>query len=289
MPFPDIVSPGRVTRENQHVFIGTAEIPGVQSIRADYEANASPLRLLGSRTTLNVPRGAQGGSVSINTLLISDDLLAPLTGDYGVNGYIVRDRDEFAPNTIAFTSGYLTSYSVRYGIGQLPEISTQIAVLGTIGEIPFSQYSAEMITDSAVIRLNTPTSVLKIPGPGSITLNLGDNTTNRVTSYELNLKVNRNPSYMLGASVPYRVDTDWPIEALCSYRIELDNYQMQTSRAWLSSPKMHNLNISVKTANLQTNIATYSIPNMLLYSEAYDSTVEGMVTLTAQYRGLIHR
>ena len=68
----DIDSYG-LSRDNQRLFINNEEIPGVQSVDFGYSVNGSLIKYLGMNSCDLIPNGPYAGSISISTLLLSDD------------------------------------------------------------------------------------------------------------------------------------------------------------------------------------------------------------------------
>jgi len=283
----DIIAQGRVTKENQRLFINSTEIPGVQNTQLNYQINATPLKHLGLSGIQYIPRGPQVGNVSISTLLISDDQFLQYTGNVGFNGYVVRSKSN-TTNNFSFTSGYLTSYSSRCAIGQIPQIEANISVLGNIGQLSSSE-SAAVSTDLTNIAASNSNLLLKIADPGSINIDLGDFNTNRCISYDLNINVPRNPIYIQGQQAPIKVETNWPIEVNCNFTAEVDDYTPKTLNDFPESPKKRNITITLKDLDTAANIVNYGFSGMQLIGENYSSNNDGPVTMSLNYQGFINR
>ena len=127
----DVIKQDRITRESQRFFLGTGEVVGNQSVNFSYDSSFQPLQYLGAGSTKFSPAGPMVGSVSVSTLLISDDQLLQFTGNFGTNGFLLRSRTNTNEN-VSFVSGYLTSYTSRCSIGQIPEIGANFSVFGNI-------------------------------------------------------------------------------------------------------------------------------------------------------------
>lgn len=183
----NFISNSNITREEQHFFINSTEIPGVQSIEASYELNSIPIKHIGMTGVQCIPIGPQQGVFNVNASLITDDQFIGLTGIHGVNGYVFKNITNTGEN-FGFTSGYLTSYASTCSIGQIPSIAAQFLVVGNIGKIESSEASS-VVSNFNLIRTATSILPLKIADPGSMTISISDFNTNRVQSYTLNINV----------------------------------------------------------------------------------------------------
>lgn len=275
-----VVIPTRITKENQRFFLNTTEIPGIQSFRGGYNVPYQPMVYLGESGQVNMlPVGAQAGSFSISTALISNDLWIPLTGNTGFNGYVIQRRNDI-DNTFGFQSGYLTSYTSSYKIGQIPTIEIEAVAFKSAGRISAANYAE----DFDVITLGETAALLKIPGPGSVTLNLDEFTTNRVLGYDLSILCARNPMYQLGSRIPWAVEINYPIEVQCNFQIDLSDYQPKNVTDFPFSTVTKNLTLTVKTFDTDAVITTYAFNNLKLESEQYEATVDNSVKMNLQYK-----
>ncbi len=161
----DVISADRISHESQRFFLGTGECVGVQNVNFSYDSSLQPLRYLGAGSTKYSPVGTMAGSVSASTLLISDDFLINYTGNFGTNGFLLRSRTNTNEN-LSFVSGYLSSYSNRCSIGQVPQIDVSFNVFGNIGTI--SQTDNDIFNQLTQISTQSQGALLHIVGPGSM-------------------------------------------------------------------------------------------------------------------------
>ena len=238
--------------------------------------NNQALKFLGMANTAQLPKGGSVGNISLSTLMIAADSLLSLTGDAGFNGFILKSRDSFAEN-FSFASGYLTSYISRYSLGQIPTIEMSALIFGDMGRNRSKSMPA----------LNTAAQGLKIPGAGSIDISFADFETNRVTSYDININVNRTPVYSIGNKSPVAVYRSNPIEVTCAFQIEISNYAYNRIKDYPENKVMENLSLTVKDFNTNQAITSYSFSNLELVSQSYNTSVDSDATLNLQYKTLI--
>lgn len=266
----------RVSRENQHFFLNSAEIPGVQTFTADYQQNVATFKALGMNNSKLFPRGIQAGNIGISSLLISDDNFLPLTGVASFEGFVTQRTNDLGAN-FGFTSAYLTSYSSRYSFGSLPTIDINATVFGDMGKLI-------LFTQDIV---NTP-FILKVPGPGCVTINLDDYTTNRLTAYTVDLTVNRNPIFGIGDRYPKEVKINYPIEVACSFQLEVNDYNFKKLRDYPYNKTVENLSLTVKSYDTEETVTSYSFNDLECVGQSYNSTVDDNLLLNLSYKGLIN-
>jgi hypothetical protein len=273
------------TREIQRFFIGQTEAPGVQSVRLDYASNATLVKYLGQTSTPTVPRGGQVGNLSVNSILISNDVFYPLTGNSGINGCIIEDKAS-RKTSAAFTSGYLTNYSCRYQLGSLPEISSNFAIFGYLGqEGVIDKTEVNSLIDA--IKYSNSNLKLKIPGPGGIDLNISDFDTNRVLSCEVQVNCLRIPTYVLGNRLPNNVFLGTPLEVITTFQVEVNDYRMKNMELYPLNEPNQAINFTIRAYDTNEIISNYSFANMSLISEAYETSVNGAAAINLQFRGYI--
>ena len=130
----DINNLARRRREEQLFFVNGTQISGIQSLDANYSTNYAPLKFIGMNETQYIQRGPKTASITLNQSLIASDQFLKFTGSSGFNGYVFKSKSNTSDN-FSFTSGYLTSYNSRCGIGNIPEVSIGVQVYGNIGEL----------------------------------------------------------------------------------------------------------------------------------------------------------
>lgn len=267
-------------KEDQRFFINNNEIPGVQNVRAEYANNASLLKYCGISTYKHIPRGMQVGGVSVSQLLLTNDILSNYTGNSGINGYIVKNKENKEYN-VAFTSGYLTNYSCSYSFGSLPQCGANFIVFGDIGNIS----TAETVSDLNLISTGHSSLTLKIPGPGSTTISIDEFSNNRVLAYDLSIAVNRNPIYKIGSRQPVYVQIAPPLEITCNFQVEINDYVLQSLKKYPLQEQVENLSLTVKDFRTEETIQSYVFNNLYLAAEVYETNINGFGAVNVQFKG----
>lgn len=283
----DFIIKENVRKEKQHFFLNTTEIPGIQNLQVSYEQNLKPLVFAGMGNPVMVPDGPQKGNVSLSYLVISGDSFLQHTGLGLFNSYIIRARDSTAQN-VSMISGALTSYRSSCKIGEIPAIDINYSVFGNIGKLT-AEDEYQLFLDFAVIAAQSTNYNYQIAFYGSIDLNINEFSTNRVLSYDLSLNIERNAIYPLGTRTPTQVEINWPIEVVCGVEYAVNDYPVYKLHNVPTGYKNQNLELILKSYNLDQTIIAYRFSGLSLVSEVYNTNVDGMSTVQAIYKGYLGR
>lgn len=272
---------GRITRDQQHFFINTGEVFGVQNITASVNLPTSPIKYIGFTSGSYIVNGSIIGEFAVSQFLITDDVFLPYTGDVAFNGYIIRSKDDFSRN-YSFKSGFLTNYSVKCSIGAAIEVATTINAYVDAGGFQTGFIPQEITGSSSSFPL-------KIADPRSIEINLDEFKTNRVTSFDINIVCKRRPFYMLGTGTPFTIISEYPFDVGVKFQLEVDDYSGFRMSDFPRKIDIKNFDIKIKDYNTDLLMTTYNFKNMTKISETYNSTVAGSTMVSLEYRGFINR
>ena len=274
---------GRIRREAESITINRTGILGVQSISTQYESVARPLDSLGITEIQYAPQGAQTASLQLNTLLTNTleagyggsyslDVMQNFTGDIPFSGII-----DYGTEKIYFSQGYMETYSVSCGIGEIPQTSTTSTIYGDFGTGSFPAQTSE-----------TPTS-LNIPSYSSMEVNLDEFSSNRMTSFSVDIATPRVPIYTLNADKPDKVIAGTPIEVNVNFSLDVDDYKIKNMRFVPDETVFRNATITLKKNNSDTTLLSYSFDNMLLTSESFQGGVDSNAAANFNLRSFILR
>ena len=277
---------GRIRREAENITINRTGILGVQSISTQYESVARPLDSLGITEIQYAPQGAQTASLQLNTLLthtleeghssqMSLDVMQNLTGNIPFSGII-----DYGAEKIYFSEGYLETYSVSCGIGEVPQTSTTSTIFGDFGTgVLFSEYAQG---PGLVPGLN-------IPSYSSMEVNLDEFSSNRMTSFSVDIATPRIPIYTLNADKPAKVIAGTPIEVNVNFSLDIDDYKIKNMRFVPDETVFRNATITLKKNNSDTTLLSYSFDNMLLTSESFQGAANSNAVANFNLRSFILR
>lgn len=274
---PETLIQSNLDRGQQVFFIDDQEINGVQNVVVDYRNNISNVKYLGLNRSVEALRGLQPGSVSTTVSVLTNDQFIAYTGSVGVKGAIYRaDSTE---NGFAFKNAYLSSYSSRYALGQLPQIEASFVCLGDVGNIPRSE-----IAVNGDDIFNKSNNVLYIPGPGCLSINLDEFETNRLLGYTVSFSVNRTPVYAVGQRTPLQVFTALPINVVCAFQFEVNDYEAYKQFQYPTNPVVRQATLSLHDYKTRAEILSYNFSSLTLDGETYEMNENGNATITATYK-----
>ncbi len=281
-------------RGEQIFFLQTEKVDGVQSISVEnnFGGSQSVSLTMGNRFHPLNYKGPQSTTISINNLLINKDFFYDhVVGNTLVNAWILKEQTNLTDN-YCFISGYCSSYSCKYSVGELPQIAAQITFIDNAGKIATGNLKGPDISQLRVIQTGNFTGHLnpKVPFGGSISLSMGDFlNTNRIQSYEINISANKIPIYNIGSQFPKRIELIYPINVECSFSFELGQYDFTNLRDALETQAPKNLNITVRSFNTNDLIRIYSFTGLYRSTENYSTDTEGAVVANIKFVGQITR
>lgn len=272
---------GKVSREQQHFYLDTAEVFGVQNIISTFNVPTAPIKYIGFKSGSYIYNGPKIAEFGVSQFLVTDDVFLKYTGDVTFNGYILRSKNNFNDN-YSFKSGYLTSYSVKCQIGAAIEVATTINAYIEAGVLPTGEIPVDI--------KNTSSSFpLKIADPRSVSINIGDFNTNRVTSFDINIVCNRSPVYILGSDLPIMIRSQYPFDVSVKFQFEVDDYSGFRMSDYPCNRDVRDISIALKDYETSSALKTYDFKNMTRISETYNNTVDGLALMSVEYKGFINR
>jgi hypothetical protein len=276
---------GRITREAEKLTINGSGIQGIQSLSASYSSAAQPTTALGIGGAIDYyPQGPQQANLEVGTILTqllppnagySRDLMQNFTGTFPFSGVV-----DYGAKQFYFTEGYLETYSVKCGIGQIPETSTNSVIYGNFGT--GAKFDSWEQTSSTSPSLN-------ITSYGSMEINLDTFSTNRVSSFDVNIATPRVPLYALGIDQPTGVIAGTPIEVNVNFELEVDDYEIKSMRLSPDETVFKNTVITLKKNDSHDILLRYDFDNMLLTSESFNGGVDSNVKMNFNLRSFILR
>jgi hypothetical protein len=282
MPTNNLISNYVTRRDEQHFFINGNEVAGLQNLDIEYSPAIAPLKHIGcGGQYFTLPSSRFGGQASATALLISNDPFIALTGNSGVNGYIVKTYNNTSQN-FSFVSGYLSSYTINCSVGQIPQINASFDIFGEIGKVDSSD-AARISSDFAAIASYTPNMPLRIASSNSISLNISDFNTNRVQSFNLGINCARNPIYILGNRYPSRVENEYPIAITLDFAMDLNDYNAKKASLFPLRDTKSNVTIGFNDIQNGQSILNFSFPNMTFAGEAQRANVNSSVSVVTKY------
>ncbi len=281
----------RIRGENQSCFLGSGKLLGIDSILIQNNLGSQSMNYLGigNKQTFQIPNSEQSSEVTLNSYLINSDPFISLTGKEPINMFILKDKNNIN-NNYCLISGYLSSYSAKFGINQIPQISTSLKFYKNSGPIPLNNLdplSSGQLVDIQNNNYDIIPSGLEIPYGGSLDLTLDEyNIGNRVQDFNIDIAIDRIAINNIGARFPKRLDIIFPINTKCSFTFDASNYSGIPLTDFPQSKKTQNISMVVNGQN-GTLITSYSLPNMTLINENISQTTDNNKTITRSYQGYL--
>lgn len=278
-----------INRENffgyeQFLFINGLPVPGVQSFDGSFSLPVESVVQLGGGGALLAPRGAKVGQVNVNSILISSDPFYYLTGNLGVNGFLIKDLSQKFTDNFSFISGYLTSYSNQYSIGGLPQVQANFQVFSNMGEIS-SQHPPHIVNE--LNNLNYESSgIFQDIHLGCASVSFTEVNSNPLISYELNINCPRIPIYSLKRDTPQHILQGKPIEINLNLQFEDATFSQRNMKGYPFQTNNETITITLSNKSSQI-VNTYSLGSMNFVSSKKQSTVDGPDIRTLTYKRIL--
>jgi hypothetical protein len=271
-----------INRDEVKLFLNNVAVPGIQSVSLRPNPGLQPVFAAGLNNPTFLP-GSQGGTLSLNSNLVSSDFFINLTGDVRFSGVIVRDLT--ALSNLSFTSGYLTSYNVNFAIGQIPEISIEADIFGNIGDLDNVELEGLLTGVQNQTFIN---QTIRIPSPGSIRVTLTGWDTTVIKSCGISVASPRRADFGLGSKIPIRVVPQWPLQISCRLNLDMSHANLRNLRSYESISESTDIQIVVDDFYSKTNICNYFFENMRLISASPSADVGSPESLDVLYQGLLY-
>lgn len=293
------------------------KLKGVTSVDGSYSITETPINVLGYGYTTPTLSAPFVGNFSVNREFLGEDPLLPFTGDVHMNGAI-----SYGAKNFGFTTGYLDGYSIACSVGEVPTMTYGISIFGKIGgnvstDEPSSYGDYLLISDSSEFLITTSPDAtdrlfvsetpdnpsiketkvhpeIFVPEMGSIIVECAGSSTDRVTNFNYNMSIQREPIYTVNSSYPVQVCLNYPIEIDATFTLAVDSYEAKKARDYLIAHTTDPIKIKImKPALSQTapteTIHEYSILNPELLSESIEASPNAETEITLSYKGYINK
>ena len=291
---------------NQMVYINGTGISGIQSIDGNYGVTEQNVSFVGWGYVTGLISQPLQGAFTVSRALISEDPFLNLTGDgtdYAFSGSIFYERpnaggffeevsstdNKNLTGCFGFHSGYLNSYSISCGIGEVPSVQVGISVFGDLGPGIDAR-------NSLLETLDATGEKIRVPDQGGIVLTCDDSNTNRITSFNHSIELPRAPLYALPNAaaadltadsvkwkMPAQVDLTYPVESTTSFTLEIDDYQTRNLYGALTGIHIHDVDITINDDS-GSEIVKFDLSKARLISESFNTDINGATTVNLTYK-----
>lgn len=276
----------------QTVIINNVALSGVESVDGSYGISERPIRVAGVGFIDALVDQPLEGNFSISRKMVSRDPLLALDGDsyaydeQEISGAILYDN---ATKGFGFTKGRVNKYSVSCGVGDIPNIQTDITVYGNLGK--------DVLVEQATVD-HPP---IQFPDQSSISINVSDFQIDAISDFSYSRALNLNPVYALPKGEesdwnssgppstpnmePVQIDTQYPIETDISFTMIANEYQIREMKDRVAAAPKSTVVIEIKDAKDGSMINSFTGQNVRLISESVQSSVAGEMAISLSYKG----
>jgi hypothetical protein len=255
---------------NQRFSLNGYSLSGISdlSFESDFGINYTPT--LGNKVFGFNKLGPSVGTVEFSRSLIYADPVLNCTGEAACSGLFNTSSQAYS-----FTSGYLNSYSVSCGIGQVPAVNSTFSIFGEM-KTGVQNFSAASHPD------------IFVPSQKSISISGDFGTSNRVQSFNYSLNIPRQPKYSLGNGLfPDEVTLSGPIQISASISFNVRNLSFLDLNNFVRHIDVPQFNILVKNRELTETLMNLSVTNAQVITQGVVGTIDSPLSLTLNYKGFL--
>ena len=287
---------------NQKFYINGTGLSGIQSMEGSYGVTEQNVNFIGFGYVTGLISQPLQGSFRISRVLVSEDPFLNLTGDGPENafsGSLFYERPNLGGTVennqsgcFGFHSGYLDSYGISCGIGEVPTVDVSISVFGDLG--PGVDARHRVGTSSSSNPLEGPD--IRIPNQGGIVLTCDGSSTNRITSFSHSIELPRTPLYAMATAaaadltadtvkwkMPVQVDLSYPIESTTNFTLEIDDYETKNLYGGLTGIHEKDTDITINNDS-GSEIVKFDLTRSRLISESLTTEANGTTTVNLTYK-----
>jgi len=251
-------------------YLNGQKLSGVSNLSLGYTNPLENYLTLGAKNFGYFLNGPIESSLEISRSLIYSDPLLAFTGDSFFSGNF-----SYGGKSYSFQSGYLTNYSVSCSVGEIPQVSSRISILGEFksGE----NFLSEQVNDG-----------LFIPSPRTISVSGLDFSSNRVRSFNYSLEVQKQPIFSLeGGRTAQSVNFISPINVSLSVEIEMANSAIRDSFSYCEKKADDSVIITINDRTLNNSISSFEVPNSTLLGESVQVSSDGQPVKSLTFGGFL--
>ena len=252
----------------EYIIINNTLLSAVQNVSFSQNVNESPISTLGNEcagTTIDSPTTV---TAAIDKFLLNQEFVQTLTGLTDISGQF-----EYGDNILDFTTGVINGYSVAASVGELPQISFDLNIYGTLTG------GGASIRSSA----SSEPAIEEVPQDGLI-VTFDKGGTNSVQSFNFSETFNVQPIYGLGQDTPSHISIVGPINQEATISMEVEDYEPEDTFSFLDSAKARNRTIQIEISGSSV-LNTFALENAYLVDESITAGVGDTIVANLTYRG----
>ncbi len=245
-------------------------LSGISDISFKSEFGFGYTPILGAKAFGYHKIGPSIGTVDFSRSLIYADPVINYTGDSPCSGQF-----SYGNTLYGFESGYLTSYSVKCAVGQVPNVSSSISIFG---EMKSGAANQDFVQHPDIF----------VPSQKSMVLSNDYGQTNRITSFEWLVSAPRQPRFTLeGGLFPAEIVSPVPLQVAANITFSVAGFSPLDLNKFVRYADSPSFTIIVKNRDLSQNLLTLPLNNAQIINQQIQTTVDSPLSVTLQYIGYL--
>ena len=264
----------RISKENQHIYINSKKVLGVQNFTASYNTPIEQIKYLGMEKVSYYNNSNSLAEINISKLLIDkDEFVNFIDYDQGFSGHI-----DYKNKYFAFNSGILTRYNLSCAVGEIPQLNLDISAIGDFGT-GIDRPAKESITVPDI----------DVTDYSNIEINLDDFKFNRLQSFELNISAEKNVIYTLGNVFPTQIKVVPPIIVEIEFGIKADDYNLKNIKDLICKYKVDDFKIVFnKFKKPEEELFRFDFSGALFMGESFGGDVSSSSDVKIKYHAFLY-
>ena len=253
----------------EHIIVNGTLLSGIQNVSFSQNVQEQPVSYLGNDFGGTIINGPTVVTSAIDKILLNQDFITGLTGLTNITGQF-----EYGSNLADFSQAVVNSYAVSASIGQLPQISFDLSIYGSISGAAISARPAASNDNSFETISQEKLIVTYDKGP-----------TNPVQSFNFSETFNVQTIYGVGQNTPSHISIVGPVICEASISVEVEDYEFEETFSFLSGSKNRSRNIKLQISGDSSILNTFEVSNASLISEDIAAGVGDTIIANFSYRG----
>jgi len=250
--------------ENQNFYLNNFIISGVQDLSISYSNNINPSLFIDDNSKNYFVSQPVIANLDLNYILSTNDRFINYTGSDSFFGKL-----EYGNRYFTFSSGYLTSYSLSYRLGEYPKVNIQSLILGELGNASgIFNYQPKILNN------------FEIADNCYVDLNLNEVNFNRLESFGLNIDIPRESIYTIGNYLPDSVIIKYPININLNFEFSMSEYNQEKITNIFTGITSSNLSLSFKKYRSNQTLLNLNLSDLIKSQTRLSYTISDDAKLT---------
>lgn len=261
---------GSIYGFDQDFYLDGYAVSGVQSLNGGYSVQSDQSTFLGNKgKVMPFQTSPSVGQFSVSREMTSQPSgITKWLGEDGFSGLF-----KYGGKSLAFQSGFMTSYSASFTPDSLPREEFSLSVFGEMGG------------DFSVGGLKSESEEKFIPASSGIKVECKGRETNRVVNFDYKIRVARDAHYGIGSIFPKQVNPMLPYEISLNFTLDVDDYETENVYTTIKDGiSLTGITITVSDKCDSSKNIEYKIEDASIVSETIAGSHNDQVSVNLQYQ-----